>query len=50
MFEDENEKQVRTSTGWLLKNKEMPKDENVKRVRNYANVVSTKKLSNEREK
>ena len=50
MLEDKNEKQVRTSTGGPLKNTEMPRDEHGKWVRTYADIVSTGKFSNEREK
>ena len=50
MFEDENDKQVRTITGGTLKNKEMPKDKKGKQVRTYADVVSTRKLNNGIEK
>ena len=42
VLEDENDKKVRTSTGDLLKDKEIPKDEKVKRVSTYSDVVSTK--------
>ena len=44
------DKQVRTSTGGLLKKKEIPRDKKGKQVRSYADVVSTGKLSKEREK
>ena len=50
MTEDENDKHVYMSTGGPLKKKEMPKDERGKRVRTYADVISTWKLSNDRYK
>ena len=50
MLEDENDKHVRTITGGTLKDKEMPREENRKRVCTYADVVSTGKISDEREK
>ena len=50
MLEDKNGKQVCTSTGGPLKNKDMPRDEDEKMVHTYADVVSVGKLSNEREK
>ena len=50
MLEDKNDKQVRMSTGGALKKKEMPRDEKGEYVCTYSDVVSTRKLSNEREK
>ena len=50
MIEDENEKQVHMSTEGLLKKKEIPRYKEGKQVHTYADVVSTGKLSNEREK
>ena len=49
MLIDENNKQVRTSTGDSLKKKEMFKDEREKQVRTYSDVVSTGKRRNETE-
>ena len=50
MLEDENDKQVRMSTGDPLKKNEMFRDEKGKWVRTYADVASTGKLSNDRER
>ena len=50
MPEDENQKQVRTSTGGSLKNKEIPKYKRVKRVCTYDGVVYTCKLSKQIDK
>ena len=50
MLEDENDKQVRTSTVGPLKKKELPRYEKEKLVPTYADIVSTGKLINEREK
>ena len=48
MLQYENDKQVGTSTGGSLKNKDIPRDEKRKVVRTYAGVISTGNLSNER--
>ena len=50
MLEDENDKQVRTRTGGPLKKKYMPRDNKGKRVHTYADVISTGKFSNNRDK
>ena len=50
MFTDENDKHVRTITGEPLKKKEIFRDEKVKQVRTYADVISTGKFSNGRER
>ena len=50
MLEEKNEKQVLTITAEPPKNKYIPKYEEGKRVRNCSDVVSTRKLSNNREK
>ena len=50
MIENENDKQVHMSTEMSLKNKKVHRDKNKKWVRNYNYVVSTCKLSNDREK
>ena len=50
MLEDKNQKQVRRSTEGKLKNKYIPRYERGKHELTYDYVVSTWKLSNEREK
>ena len=50
MLREENDKQVRTSTGEPLKKKEMFREGKRKQVRTYADAVSRGKLSNERER
>ena len=50
LLEEKNDKQLHTRTGGPLKKKEMPRDEEGRRVHTYAEVLSTRKLSNEREK
>ena len=50
MLEDENDKYVRTSKGWPLKNKDMLKQEKGKQVRTYDDVVSAGGLRNKKKK
>ena len=50
ILRDENDKQVCTITVDPLNQKEMSRDEKVKQVRTYASILSTGRLSNERER
>ena len=45
MFKDEKGKQVHMKMGWLLKQEEMLEDKKVKRLRTYADVVSTRRAT-----
>ena len=48
MLEEKNKKQVRMSTGGLLKKREMLVYKKEKQVHTYADVVSTGNINNER--
>ena len=49
MIRDDNDAQVRMGTWEPVKKKEMFRDKKLKRVRTYAEVLSTGNLSNKRE-